>query len=456
VTGQPRLGRETPAPPVRIVHLGLGNFVRAHLAWYTAHAGDAADWGIAGFTGRRPDTAAALAPQEGRYTLITRGTDGDQFEVIDNLSAVHPADDHDQFLDYLRRREVAVLTLTVTEAGYQRDAEGHLDAGKPAVAADIAALREDPTTLVTTMPARIVAGLIARRAAGAGPITVLSLENLPHNGAVAATVVTELARHVDETLADWIAEQVDFGSSMVDRITPATTDQDREIVAAAQGYEDAAPVPTEPFSEWVLEGRFPAGRPDWEAAGAVIVDDVTPYEQRKLWLLNGSHSLLAYAGSIRGHEAIHEAIADEACREWVEQFWEEACRHLTLPADDLAAYRSALLERYTNPRVRHLLTQIATDGSIKIGVRIAPTIQGERAAGRLPVGAATVVAAWLLHLRGAGAPLKDEHADTVREAASPPELAAAAAQVLGYLVDGLGSDAELVEAVVRQADLIPG
>jgi fructuronate reductase len=187
----------------------------------------------------------------------------------------------------------------------------------------------------------------------------------------------------------------------------------------------------------------------------VIVDDVTPYEQRKLWLLNGSHSLLAYAGSIRGHEAIHEAIADEVCREWVEQFWEEACRHLTLPADDLAAYRSALLERYTNPRVRHLLTQIATDGSIKIGVRIAPTIQGERAAGRLPVGAATVVGAWLLHLRGAGAPLKDEHAETVREAASPPELPTAAAQVLDYLADGLGSDTELVEAVVRQADRIP-
>ena len=127
---------------------------------------------------------------------------------------------------------------------------------------------------------------------------------------------------------------------MVDRITPVTTDADRDAVTASQGYVDASPVPTEPFSEWVIAGRFPAGRPAWEDAGVRVVDDVIPYEQRKLWLLNGSHSMLAYAGSIRGHETIDAAIADPACRGWVETFWDEACRNLTLPDDELAAYRA--------------------------------------------------------------------------------------------------------------------
>lgn len=461
----PRLSRALPgtppAAPVRIVHLGLGNFHRAHQAWYTAHAGDAADWGIAAFTGRRPDMAEALAPQDGLSTLITRASDGDTFELIGSLTAVHDATDHESLLDYLGRPEVAVVTITVTEQGYLADAARQLRR-TDAVVADVAALREDPAAPVSTLPGRLVGALAARRAAGAGPVTVLSCDNLPENGEVAASVVTQLAQSVDPALAEWIGEHVDFASSMVDRITPTTTDADRDLVTAELGYVDASPVATEPFHEWVMSGRFPAGRPRWEDAGARVVDDVTPFEQRKLWLLNGSHSLLAYAGSIRGHASIDEAIADPACRAWVEALWDEAAPHLPLPAEDVAAYRQALLERYANPRIRHQLAQIVADGSTKVVVRTVPVIRAERAAGRVPLGCATVVAAWIRHLRGEGAPLKDAGAEpylavvggddetavrSVLALLSPTESA-------GEVAADLGGDDDLVAAVLDQLSAI--
>jgi fructuronate reductase len=458
----PRLSRALPgtppAAPVRIVHLGLGNFHRAHQAWYTSRAGDGADWGIAAFTGRRPDAADALAPQDGLSTLITRASDGDAFELVGSLTAVHAAGDHDAYLDYLRRPEVAVVTITVTEQGYLADPSRRLRQTDD-VASDIAALRADRQAVVSTLPGRLVAGLAARRAAGAGPITVLSCDNLPENGEVAASVVTQLAEAVDPALAEWIGEQVDFASSMVDRITPATTDADRTLVAERCGYVDASPVATEPFHEWVMSGRFPAGRPRWEDAGARIVDDVTPFEQRKLWLLNGSHSLLAYAGSIRGHASIDEAIADPACRRWVEALWDEAAPHLPLPADDVAAYRSALLDRYANSRIRHRLAQIVADGSTTVVVRTVPVIRAERAAGRVPLGCATVLAAWILHLRGQGAPLNDPGAEPYLAlvAAADEQAVRSALDSLAPpagVAEGLGSDDDLVEAVIAQLSAV--
>ena len=312
------------------MHLGVGNFHRAHQAWYTARASDAEGWGIAAFTGRSSRVADALAPQDGLYTLVIRSAAGDTFEVVGSLVEVHAAAGHDRLLDLLSRPEVGLVTITVTERGYVLDADGHLDVADEVVGADVAALRDDARAVVASMPARLVAGLQARRDAGTGAITVLSCDNLPDNGSLTRAVVVGFADLVDETLARWIDENVEFATSMVDRITPATTDDDRRLVEQTQGYIDADPVPTEPFSEWVVSGAFPAGRPRWESAGATLVDDVTPFEQRKLWLLNGSHSLLAYAGSVRGHETIDEAVADPACRAWVEQLWDEACRHLTV------------------------------------------------------------------------------------------------------------------------------
>jgi fructuronate reductase len=185
------------------------------------------------------------------------------------------------------------------------------------------------------------------------------------------------------------------------------------------------------------------------------VDDVVPYEQRKLWLLNGSHSLLAYAGSVRGHRTIDEAIADPQCREWVETFWDEAGRHLILEGAAVTDYRAALLERFGNVRVRHQLSQIAPDGSIKLPVRIIRALRAERSDGRMPIGCATAVAAWVLHLQGQGAPLKDPGADAARAAATADDRAAAVAGVLDTLSDGLSADRELVEVVVGQLDAIP-
>ena len=453
-----RLSRALPdtpaAAPVRIVHLGIGNFHRAHQAWYTAHAPDADEWGIAGFTGRRPDLADALAPQDGLYTLITRGAEGDTFELIGSVSAVHPAADHEAYLDYFSAPQTALVTITVTEAAYIRNAEGRLDVDRDVIIADLQALHSDPHRVVSSLPARLVAGLMARRNANSGAITILSCDNLPENGAVTQTVVTDLAELMDESLAEWIERNVDFATSMVDRITPATTDEDRRIVQEHNGYVDASPVPTEPFSEWVVSGRFPAGRPRWEDAGAQVVKDVEPFEQRKLWLLNGSHSMLAYAGSVRGHQTIDQAIADPACREWVNLFWDEASRHLPFPPVEVADYRAALLTRFSNPHMRDQLARIAADGSTKLVVRTIPAVRAERAAGRIPIGGATTLAAWVLHLRGAGAPVKDPGAAAALQAANSGDLPTAVPEVLETLESGLGKDGEFVRAVLAQSDAI--
>ena len=400
-------GDGRPAAPVRIVHLGLGNFSRAHQAWYTDHAPDAASWGIAAFTGRSPDLAEAMAPQDGLYTMVTRNSDGDRFEVVSSISAVHAASEHEAWLAYLCSPDLAIVTITVTEAGYLRAADGGLDVDNGRIREDLAALRGDPTVVVGTVPARLVAGLLARRGADAGPVTVVPCDNLPENGAVVSRVVAQLAALVDPSLPEWIARNVSWVTTMVDRITPEPTHDDRESVRAATGVADPATVVTEPFAEWVLSGLFPAGRPAWEQAGARIVEDVAPFEQRKLWLLNGAHSLMAYAGGIRGHETVAGAIADPLCRGWVHDWWEEASRHLRVTAEEASAYRLALLERFENPRIRHLLAQIATDGSQKIPVRIVPVLRRERAAGRSGAGAARALAAWVCHLRGAVAPVND-------------------------------------------------
>ena len=370
--------------------------------------------------------------------------------MISSLTAVHAAADHDAWLGYLRSPQLAIVTITVTEAGYLRGPDGGLDFANAGVVADVAALRADPSAPVTTTPGKIVAGLLARRAAGAGPLAVVSCDNLSHNGDVLSRVVADLTAAVDPTLTAWVEANVAFGTTMVDRITPATTDEHRASVLNALGVVDAAPVPTEPFSEWVIQGEFPAGRPAWEAAGARIVDDVAPFERRKLALLNGSHSLLAYAATILGHETVADAIADPRCQGWVEQWWDEACAHIPLPAADLTAYRQALLDRYRNPNIRHALAQIASDGSLKIAVRILPTLRAELAEGRVPPGAVRAVAAWVQHLRGLGAPVKDVRAAEVL-ALAEGTLEQAVDKVLTFLDEDLARDDRLRGAVLAQA-----
>jgi fructuronate reductase len=355
-----------------IAHLGVGAFARAHLAWYTQRAGE---WGITAFTGRSPRTADALVAQDCRYTLVTRAASGDTAEVVDAIVAAHPGSDDTAWRRVVASPETTIVTLTVTEQGYRAGSD---------------------------VPARLVAGLDARRAAGAGRIALVSLDNLTHNGVVLRDAVTSAVS--DPALQAWIDEHVTFPSSMVDRITPATTDADVADLAALPGALDGdrVPVVTEPFAEWVLEDAFDGvERPTWETAGVRVVDDVTPYEQRKLWLLNGSHSLLAYLGLHRGHETVAEAMADPVCRAAVDALWDEAAAELPLPADEVTAARAALVERFANPRIRHTLRQIASGGSEKLPVRVVDVLrrrlERDPSAGIGP-GAATAIAAWWLHV----------------------------------------------------------
>ena len=451
MTAVERLTRESarigPAAPVRMVHLGLGNFFRAHQAWYTARATDAHEWGTAAFTGRSTELAAKLTAQDGLYTLITRAADGDSAAIIPTLTRTHPGPDTESLVDHLADPVVVVVTLTVTEAGYLRGPDGRLDRQSPDVVADVAVLRSGESSALRTTPGRLVAGLLARRTADAGPLAVVPCDNLPENGRVAATVITDFVELVDPTLGPWITQNVRFVTTMVDRITPATTDGDLATAAQLTGLADAAPVVTEPFSEWVLSGEFPGGRPAWESAGARFVDDIVPFEERKLWLLNGAHSLLAYAGSARGHATIAEAMEDSTCRAWLEQWWDEAAAHLALPPADVADYRHALIARFTNPRIRHLLAQIAADGSQKIPIRVVPVLRRERAAGRIPPGAVRAVAAWIRHLRGAGAPVKDVNAQVVDLAVGP--LEEATARIVRFLDPDLATDHTVVDAVAQ-------
>lgn len=364
-------GDDSPAPPVRIVHLGLGAFHRSHQARYTHHAADAGQWGIAAFTGRSPQAAQALTEQDGLYTLTTRGPDGDEVEVISSIVEAHDGADVAALADLLVRPDVVIVTLTVTEAGY---------GAEPG--------RDTPLR-------RLLHGLEARRSAHAGPLAIVPCDNIPQAGAMVRDRLTSLASEVSPLLVDWIDEQVSFVTCSVDRITPRAEPPVEAVVAA--GWDDAAPVITEPFSSWVLEGDFPGGRPDWESAGALIVDDVEPFEQRKLWLLNGAHSILAWAGLRRGLATVAEAAADQECAALVEAFWDEAVTHLP---DDVEheQYRQQLRERFANGRIEHRLAQIAMDSAAKLSVRVAAVALREREAGRPATACAAGLAQWVLGL----------------------------------------------------------
>lgn len=468
-----RLGRPQDAPeaaPVRLLHLGVGNFFRAHQAFYTQRANDAvsgqgeggdARWGYAAFTGRSATVAEELAPQDGLYTLVVKHADHTDNLVIGALSEVHPGGDTTSLRRLFASPELAVVTSTVTEAGYRRAADGSLDVTDPAVAADIDQLSADPLGAApTTAPGKFVAGLLSRREAlgDAAKLTFCPCDNVPENGAMVERVVRDMAGAVDPSLLGYIDATCGFVTTMVDRITPRTTDADRARLAEETGVEDPAAVVTEPFTEWVLAGEFVAGRPAWEVAGARFVDDIRPFETRKLWLLNGSHSLMAYAATVLGLDTVYDAIRDERVRRWVEEWWDLAARHLELPAEEITAYRAALIERYENPNIKHLLAQIAGDGSQKIAIRIVPALSAELAGDADPTlvrGGARAVAAWILHLRGLGAPVNDAHADQVR-ALVDGSLEESVTRVLEYLDVPTGgtSIAEVVLTEARELEAL--
>lgn len=270
-------------------------------------------------------------------------------------------------------------------------------------------------------------------------------DNIPDNGAFVRAGVIGLADAVDPDLAAWIREQVSFVSTSVDRITPRTTDADRATAAELTGFGDASPVVTEPFSDWVLSGDFPNGRPQWETAGARFVDDIEPWEQRKLLLLNGAHSLLAYSGLLRGRATVAEAMADAECRAAVEAFWDEAVR--LLPAElELGGYRRSLAERFDNARIAHHLAQIAMEGATKLAVRIVPVLRAERAAGRDGAAALRAITAWV-QLVLAGQAAQDAKQSAIDEALRADDPVRA---LLAVLDATLATDDTLATEVAAQ------
>ncbi|PJJ70756.1 fructuronate reductase [Diaminobutyricimonas aerilata] len=442
--------------PVRIVHLGLGAFHRAHLAWYTDRADPAREWGIAAFTGRRPDAALVLGAQDGLYTLVERGPDGDRFEVIESLVEARDGADVARLRELLARPEVAIVSLTITEPAYLVTADGRLDTGSPEVSDDIArvssVLAGDASPAPSTMPGRLVAGLAARRDADVGGLSVVSCDNLSRNGQVTRAAVLGMAEEVDPDLRAWIEREIAFVDTSVDRITPRTTDDDVELVQQATQLHDRSPVVTEPFRSWVLAGEFPAGRPSWEDAGAVFVDDIEPFERRKLWLLNAAHSLLAYSGIARGHATVAEALADADCARWVEELWDEAAGLLRDPALDLDRYRADLRDRFANARIAHHLTQIAEDGTAKLRARAVPVLRGEREAGRSGAAAARLIAAWMDHVAGSADPaqLPDARRDDIADALAAPGEERTV-RLLALLDTALADDAEVVALIEERS-----
>ena len=384
-----------------VVHLGVGAFHRAHqaVAFDDCLAAGERDWAICGVSLQSPTTRDALAPQDGLYTVCIRGREEEDLRVVGALRNLLVAPEDPQApLSRLVDPGVRIVTLTVTEKGYCQDpASGDLLPIHPAITRDLAA-PEAPLSA----PAVLVEALRLRRVAGVDPFTVLSCDNLPANGVMLRRVATQFAALLDPDLAKWIDDLVAFPSTMVDRIVPATTDDVRDQTAKRLGVEDAWPVVTEPFCQWVIEDRFSAGRPRLEERGATMVTDVVPFELAKLRLLNGTHSALAYLGYLAGFETLAETVAEPSFARFARGLMDEEITP-TLTAHgvgDLASYKRMLFERFQNASLRHRTWQIAMDGTQKLPQRTLPVIRE-----RLDVGAsirrlALVIAAWMRYVVG--------------------------------------------------------
>ncbi|MEZ5931640.1 MAG: mannitol dehydrogenase family protein [Alphaproteobacteria bacterium] len=356
-----------------IVHLGIGAFHRAHQAVYTddALAAGGGDWRIVGVSLRSRIVADALNPQNGLYTLIERGEDAVSARVVASLSRViAPPDAPEEAIKAMADPSTRIVSLTVTEKAYGIDrATGRVDPAHSTIAIDLG--HPQAPTGVLGMLVEALRRRRARGARGVPAFTVLCCDNLPDNGGLVRAGVLDFARRVDPALADWIEAEVAFPSTMVDRITPAPTIETREEAAERIGVEDRAAVAAEAFSQWVVEEKFPAGRPAWEAGGALFVDDVAPYERMKLRMLNGAHSMLAYAGFLSGHAHVRDVMADSSLAALVGRHVKAAAATLEpLSEIDFDDYARSLLQRFRNPNIAHETYQIAMDGTEKLPQRV--------------------------------------------------------------------------------------
>ena len=389
------------AVDVGIVHLGIGAFHRAHQAIYTddALASAGGRWGICGVSLRSADVRDRMTPQDGLYTSIEKSPQGIRRRVVGSVREVlFYGDEHERVRQRLTAPETHIVTLTVTEKGYCHEpATGRLNVDHPDIAHDLHALGP-PRSVVGLL----VSALDARRRSHGAPLTIVCCDNLPQNGALVCGLAVSFATLRDAALADWIAREIAFPSTMVDRIVPATTDDDIAQNDAALGVEDHAAVVHEPFIQWVIEDRFVADRPAWDAAGALFVHEVDPYESMKLRLLNASHSAFAYLGFLAGHEFIYQVAAQRYFVAFMRRFTGDEVSPALVPPPgiDLAAYRDALVRRFANPALPHRTQQIAMDGSQKLPQRILATVRDNLAANRSIELATLAVAGWMRYVYG--------------------------------------------------------
>ena len=387
-----------------IVHFGLGNFHRAHQAMVMDELLSAGhqDWGICGVGVLESDRRMkqVMEAQDCLYTLVLKHSDGRREarvigSIVEYMLAV---DDPEAVLRKLSSPEIRIVSLTITEGGYNFDhVTGEFDASQVDVERDL-----QNTGAPATVFGLIVEALVRRRAAGIVPFTVMSCDNIQGNGDVAKRMFTAFARLRSPALADWIESIVAFPNTMVDRITPVTTDDDRADVATRLHVQDQWPVMAEPFFQWVVEDHFPAGRPPFENADVQLVDDVAPYELMKLRLLNASHQGLCYFGYLSGYRFAHEATQDPAIAAFLRGYMDEEATPTLLPVPgiDLDQYKSTLIERFSNPEIRDSLARLCAESSDRIPKWLLPVVRAQLAEGRSIQRSAAVVASWARYAEG--------------------------------------------------------
>jgi fructuronate reductase len=412
-------GYDRAALRPRILHLGFGAFARAHPLLYTdlALAETRADWGVvAARLNTGAEELSALDQADGRYTVVITSDQGISARRVGCIvRTLHPGrDGKDVIPDLMASPALGIVTLTITEKGYCL-AGDELDLSLPGIRYDLES-PQSPKTAIGT----IVEGLNRRRLAGLGGLTILSCDNLPANGHACHTAVLALARLRDAALADWIADTCTFPCSMVDRIVPAMSDESHALLTRILGHPDPNGILCEPFRQWVIEDDFAAGRPDWHLAGAEFVDDVAPFEEVKLRMLNGSHSCLAYLGALAGHETVADCMQDPLFRAAARRLMlSEQAPTLRVPDHiDLTAYADRLIERFSNSHLHHRTIQIAADGSQKLPQRLLAPIADHLRNGTPWPLSALAIAGWMRFLRGQaedGAPLtvQDPLTDTL-------------------------------------------
>lgn len=387
-----------------IVHISVGGFHRAHEAVYVDDLlalNDGREWGICGVGLRPADKAMqdALVPQDCLYTVVARSAEGDEGRVIGSL--VHylfAPEETEAVLDVLTRPETRIVSLTITEGGYNfNEATGEFNADNPDIQHDLA----NPDCPISVF-GYLAEALDRRRHAGQAAFTVLSCDNVPQNGEMARKTLLAFAALRNPALHDWIAAQVAFPNSMVDRITPQTTDADREMVRDEFGIEDAWPVVCEPFRQWIIEDRFSHGRPPWERVGVQFVGDVHPYEMMKLRLLNAGHSAVGYLGFLAGYPYIHEILADLLFRDYLQRLMNDEVTPLLAPVPgiNLAEYKATLLTRFANPTLKDQTARICLDGSSKVPKFVLPSLHEALATGGPATLLTLTVAGWFRFLRG--------------------------------------------------------